>query len=51
MSNLKETAKDKIDDAAKAAKKLAANVIDKSRDVAHSAGKKLEKGGKRLKDV
>ena len=48
MSNLKDKTKKKIDDAADAAKKAADQVIDKSKDVAHSLGKTMEKGGKRL---
>jgi ElaB/YqjD/DUF883 family membrane-anchored ribosome-binding protein len=51
MSNLKDKTKKKIDDAADAAKKAADQVIDKSKDVAHSAGKKVEEGGKRLQDA
>ena len=51
MSNLKDKTKKKIDDAADAAKKAADQVIDKSKDVAHSAGKKMEKRGKRLQDA
>jgi gas vesicle protein len=51
MSNLKDKAKDKIDDAADATKKAAGKVIDTSKDVAHSAGKKLEEGGKRIQDA
>jgi hypothetical protein len=50
MSNLKDKTK-KIDDAADAAKKAADQVIDKSKDAAHSAGKKMEEGGKRLQDA
>ena len=48
MSDLKGKTKTKIDDAAKAAKKAADQVVDKARDVVHSAGKNMEKGGKRL---
>jgi hypothetical protein len=51
MSDLKDKTKTKIDDAAKAAKKAADQVADKARDVAHSAGKKMEKGGKRLQSA
>jgi hypothetical protein len=51
MSDLKDRAKGKIDDAAHAAKKAADKIVEKSKDVAHSAGKKLEEGGKRLQDV
>lgn len=49
MSNLKGIAKEKIDKAANAAKKAAGTVVDRSKDLAHAAGKKMEKGGKRLK--
>lgn len=51
MSDLKDKAKDKIDDAADATKKAAGKVVDASKDIAHSAGKKLEEGGKRLQDA
>jgi hypothetical protein len=51
MSDLKDKTKEKIDDAADAAKKVAGKVVDKSKDVAHTTGKKLEEGGKRLQDV
>ena len=51
MSDLKDKANEKIDDAAAAAKKAAGKVVDTSKDVAHSAGKKLEEGGKRLQDA
>lgn len=50
MSDLKDKAKDKIDDAADATKRGAGKVVDKAKDLAHSAGKKLEEGGKKLKD-
>ena len=51
MSDLKDKAKEKIDVAAEAAKKATEIVIDKSKDAAHSAGQKLEEGGKRLQDA
>ena len=51
MSDLKDKAKEKIDDAADAAKKAAGKLVDTSKDVAHGAGKKLEEGGKRLRDA
>ena len=51
MSDMKDKAKQKIDDAADGAKKAAEKVVDKSKDVAHSAGKKMEEGGKRLQDA
>ena len=51
MSNLREKTKGKIDAAADAAKRATDKVVDKSKDVAHSAGKKLEQEGKRLQNV
>jgi formiminotetrahydrofolate cyclodeaminase len=48
VSDLKKKAKEQINDAAKAARRVAGHVADKTKDVAHEAGKKLEKGGKRL---
>jgi hypothetical protein len=51
MSGLKDKAKEKIDDAADAVKKAPGKVIDKSKDVAHIAGKKIEKGGERLQNA
>ena len=51
MSDLKDKAKDKIDDVADAAKNAAGKVVDTSKDVAHSAGKKMEQGGKWLQDA
>lgn len=51
MSNLKDKAKEKIDQAASAVKNTTDKVVDKSKDVAHSAGKKIEQKGKALKDA
>ena len=51
MSDLKDKAKDKIDSAADAAKKATSTVVEKAKDIAHAAGKKLEQGAKKLKDV
>jgi hypothetical protein len=51
MSDLKDRAKEKIDDAAHGAKKATDKVVDKSKDFAHGAGKKMEEGGKRLQDA
>ena len=51
MNDMKHKAKQKIDNAADAAKQAAEKVVDKSKDVAHSAGKKMEEGGKRLQDA
>jgi hypothetical protein len=49
MSDLKSKTKDKIDDVAAAAKTTAGKAIDKTKDLAHSAGKKLEDTGKKLR--
>lgn len=51
MSDFKDKTEKKIDEAAEAAKKVAGKVADKGRNVAHSLGKKMEEGGKRLQDV
>lgn len=51
MSDLRDKANQKIEDAAAATKATTAKVINKGKDLAHAAGKKLEEGGKRLKDV
>jgi ElaB/YqjD/DUF883 family membrane-anchored ribosome-binding protein len=51
MSDLKDKAKEKIDDAANAAKKASDKVADKGKDIAHTADKKMEEGPKKLKDV
>jgi uncharacterized protein YjbJ (UPF0337 family) len=51
MSNLKDQAEDKVDQAAEAIKKTTGKVIDKSKDLAHGAGKAVEKGGKHLQKV
>jgi len=51
MSDVKDKLKDKLDDAADATKKVVETVVDRSKDVAHSAGEKLERGGKRLQKV
>ena len=51
MSDLKDKAKDKIDAAAKATKDGTANVIDKSKDLAHQAGDKMQGGAKKLKNA
>jgi len=47
----KEQIHAKIDAAADAAKRATDIMVDKSKDVAHSAGKKLEREGKRLQSV
>lgn len=51
MRDLKVKAKEKIDGAAEAARKAVGKVVDTSKDVAHSAGKKFEQGGKQLQDA
>ena len=51
MTGFTDKAKEKIDDAADATKKAADQVIDKSRDVAHTMGKKMEGAGKRLQNA
>jgi gas vesicle protein len=51
VSDLRDKAKGKIDDAADATKKAADQVVDKSRDVAHHMGKKMEEAGKRLQNA
>jgi gas vesicle protein len=51
MSGFADKAKEKIDDAGDVTKKAADQVIDKSRDVTHTIGKKLEETGKRLQNA
>jgi gas vesicle protein len=51
MTGFTDKAKEKIDDAADATKKAADQVVDKSRDVAHNMGKKMEEAGKRLQNA
>jgi gas vesicle protein len=51
VSDVKERVTGKIDDAACAAKQAAGQVLDKSRDVAHDAGRKIEEAGKKLQEV
>jgi len=51
ITDVKERVTDKIDDAASAAKKAAGQVVDKSKDVAHNAGRKIEEAGKKLQEV
>ena len=51
MSDLKDKAKDKIDAAAKGTKDGAAKVIDKSEELAHQAGDKMQEGAKNLKNA
>ena len=49
MSDLKHTAKDKIEATANAAKKATGKVVDKAKDLSHSAGKKMDDAAKKLK--
>jgi hypothetical protein len=51
MSDLTDKAKNKINDAADVAKKATDKVADKTKDLAHSTGKKLEEGAKKLNHV
>ena len=51
MSDLKDKTKEKIDSAAKATKDAAGKVIDKSKDLAHKAGEKMDEGAKKLKSA
>ena len=44
MSDLKDKAREKINEAADVIKHATDKVVDKSKDVAHIAGKKLEEG-------
>jgi hypothetical protein len=51
MSDLKDKANETIGKAAAVTRKAASKVIDKSKDVAHSAGKVIERQGRKLKNV
>ena len=51
MSDLKQKAKDKIDATADAAKKATGKVIDKAKDLSHTAGKKADDTAKKLKEA
>jgi gas vesicle protein len=51
VGDLREKAKEKIDDAADATKKAADQIVDKSKDLAHTMGKKMEDTGKRLQNA
>ena len=51
MSDLKDKVKDKIDAVADAAKDATDKAVERGKDVAHAAGKKLEQGAKKLKDA
>ncbi len=49
MTDLKDQTKNKINEAATAAKKATDKVIDKAKDVAHASGEKLDETAKKLK--
>ena len=51
MSDFTNKAKHNIDDAADAAKRAVVNVVDTSKDLAHSAGKKVEEAGKKMEEA
>jgi hypothetical protein len=51
MTDFKDKAKERIDDGAANAKTAPDKAADKAKDLAHEAGKKVEEGGKRLKDA
>lgn len=51
MSDFKDKARKKIDEAADATKKAVDKVVNRSKDVVHNAGKKMEEGGKRLRSA
>ncbi len=51
VKDLKDQASENLDAAAGVAKATAMEIVDKSRDVAHRAGKTLEMGGRRLQDA
>jgi hypothetical protein len=51
MSDLKKKTKDKIDSTAEAAKNATEKIGDKSKDIAHASGKKIDEGAKKLKDA
>jgi gas vesicle protein len=51
LSDLKNQVKEKLDDAAGGAKKVAGGITDISKELAHSTGKTLEAGGKHLQDA
>lgn len=51
MSDLKDKAKEKIDDAAAAARKVTDQAARKTKDLVHKVGKTIEEGGKRLQNA
>ncbi len=51
MSDIKEKAKETIDSAADSAKKATETVVDKTKDLAHQAGKKMEDAGDKLRNA
>jgi gas vesicle protein len=51
INELTDKTKGELHDAAAAAKKTADKIVEKSRDLAHSGGDKLQEAGKRLQAV
>ncbi len=51
IGDLKERFRDTVDEAAGATKAAAGTLVDTSRDLAHTAGRKMEEGGKRLQEA
>ncbi len=51
MSDLKDKVKEKTESAADAAKAAVDKAAEKAKDLTHAVGKKMEQGGKKLKDV
>jgi gas vesicle protein len=51
VSVLKDQAQEKLDDVTRSAKTVVGQIVDKSKEVAHDAGKSLESGGKRLQEA
>jgi gas vesicle protein len=51
VNTLSDAAKGTLNDASKAAKKTLDTMVDKSREVADTAGKTMEQAGKRLQDA
>lgn len=51
MSDLKDKANETIENAAQVTRKATSKVIDKSKDLAHTAGKVIERQGRKLKNT
>jgi len=51
MSDTKEKIKDSIDDDAVGAKDAAEKAVDKTKEVARDAGRKVEGAGEKIKDM